>query len=68
MNTSKIKARFAKAVNRLERAWDENPLAVIGAAAAVLGATARIVAAVNGIQNRRVWKKEVNRRIRKEQP
>jgi hypothetical protein len=64
INTSKIKARFANAVSRLERAWDENPLAVIGVFAMASAGTAKLITALTGLSNSRAWRREVARRER----
>jgi hypothetical protein len=50
--------------DRLMKAWDENPLAVITVGAIAATAAAKVLSAVNESQNSRSWKKEVNRRDR----
>lgn len=64
INTSRIKARFANAVGRLERAWDENPLAVIGVFAMASAGSAKLITAFTGLLNSRAWRREVARRDR----
>lgn len=64
INTSRIKARFANAVSRLERAWDENPLAVIGVFAMASAGAAKFLQAYTGLRNSRAWRREVARRDR----
>jgi hypothetical protein len=54
-----------KATDKIWEAWNENPLAVIGVAAGVIIATAKLLDSVTAMQNARSWKKEVNRRDRK---
>jgi hypothetical protein len=64
INTSKIKARFANMVTRFERAWDENPVAVIGVLAMASAGTAKLLTAYVGLRNSRAWRREVARRER----
>jgi hypothetical protein len=64
INTSKIRARFANMVTRFERAWDENPLAVIGVLAMASAGAAKLMTAYAGLRNARVWRREVARRER----
>lgn len=54
-----------RGVQKIRQTWDENPLAVIGVAVATLSATARIISAVNSMRSRRIWAREVDRRVRK---
>jgi len=55
MNDMKIK---------LKRAWDENPLAVMGVGAAVVTAAAKLLDAASAAKGRRAYAKQVNYRIR----
>jgi hypothetical protein len=64
INTSKIRARFANMVTRFERAWDENPVAVIGVIAMASAGTAKLFQAYAGVLNARAWRREVARRDR----
>jgi hypothetical protein len=54
MNTDKLKAY-----------WNDNPLGVIGVAAAVVTATAKLLDTVSAAQGRRAYAKQVNYRINK---
>jgi hypothetical protein len=64
INTGKIRARFANMVTRFERAWDENPLAVIGVLAMASAGAAKLMTAYAGVRNSRAWRREVARRDR----
>lgn len=47
---------------RLAHEFEENPVAVIGVCALVMGTSAKLLKAGTEFQNARVWKKEVARR------
>jgi hypothetical protein len=64
ISTSKIRARFANMVTRFERAWDENPVAVIGVLAMASAGAAKFLQAYTGLRNSRAWRREVTRRER----
>lgn len=53
-----------KAIERLKRAWDENPLACIAVGALAVTATAKLIEASNERARHRTWDREVDRRIR----
>jgi hypothetical protein len=59
--------KVQSAKDRIKQAWEENPLAVIGVAAAAITAVAKITEAAVSANNSRTWKKEVNRRVKKTQ-
>jgi hypothetical protein len=52
-----------KAVDKLKRAWEENPLQVIVIGALAATAAAKLLDASTNARNARVWQNEVNRRI-----
>jgi hypothetical protein len=47
-------------VEKILRAFDENPLAVITVAAMAMTAVAKLIDAVGGVQSRRAYAKQVN--------
>lgn len=47
-------------VDKLIRAFNENPLAVIAVSAAAMTAAAKLIDALGGIQSRRAYAKQVN--------
>jgi hypothetical protein len=50
---------------KVQQAWDENPLAVMGVAAAIATVAVKVVEARTSAKNAQSWKKEVNRRATK---
>lgn len=50
------------AKDRIKKAWDENPLAVIAVGAVAATAAAKVLTAVTEARNAQTWKKEVDRR------
>jgi hypothetical protein len=52
-------------VDKLIRAFNENPLAVIAVSAAALTAMAKIIDAVSGVQGRRAYAKQINAKTRR---
>lgn len=58
MNTSKIPYE-------LRKAWNENPVAVIGVGAAVAASAAKLIDSVSAAQGRRAYAKQVNHSIKK---
>lgn len=50
---------------KLKQAWDENPVAVLTAAALVLTASAKVVDSVSAAQGRHAYAKQVNNSIKK---
>jgi hypothetical protein len=52
------------AKDKIKKAWDENPLAVITVGALAVTAAAKLLDSVTASKNSRAWKKEVNRRDR----
>ena len=61
-----MKQSVAKAKTKIVQAWEENPLVVIAVGAAVVTATAKLIDAGVSANNSRAWKKEVDRRDRKQ--
>jgi len=55
-----------KTKDRLNRAFDENPILFIGVSAAALQATAKLLSARTEAENAKVWRREVDRRDRKD--
>lgn len=53
------------AKDKIQQAWNENPLAVIATVSAAVIATAKLIDAVNASRNSRTWAREVARRDRK---
>lgn len=51
---------------KIQQAWEENPLAVITVAAIAATAAAKVVESLTAANNSRSWKKEVNRRVKKD--
>lgn len=62
--TDRKKKRFrdSTAVRKLEEAWNENPLLVIGVAAGFMMAASRLIDSVSGIRSRAAYAKRMNRR------
>lgn len=52
------------AKDRIQQAWNENPLAVIAVASGAAFAAAKLIDSLNGTRNSRAWAKEVDRRER----
>lgn len=48
---------------KLKKAWDENPLAVIGIGAIAVTAAAKLIDAMSAAQGRRAYAQQVNYRI-----
>lgn len=48
---------------KLKKAWDENPLAVIGIGALAVTAAAKLIDAMSAAQGRRAYAKQVDYRI-----
>lgn len=53
-----------KAIERLKKAWDDNPLACIAVGALAVTAAAKLLDASNERAKHRTWDREVDRRIR----
>lgn len=51
-----------KALNKIKKTWEENPLLVIGIATAAATAASQLMNANAKRINAKAWKKEVNRR------
>lgn len=49
----------------LKRAWDENPLLVLGIGAAAVTSVAKLIDATSAAQGRRAYAKQVNHRVNK---
>lgn len=54
-----------RGVEKLLRAFDENPLAVIAVGAAAMTAFAKVVDALSSIQGRRAYAKQVNAKAKR---
>ena len=52
-------------LDNLKRQFEENPVFVIGATAALLTAVSQLLNATTNARNSRIWSKEVNRRVQK---
>ena len=50
--------------DKLKKAWDENPLAVVAVGAFALGAVAKTIDAVSAAQGRRAYAKQVDYRVK----
>jgi hypothetical protein len=62
----KTKTNFARAIDSLKRAWEENPVAVMSAAGILLTGAAKVLTGVSSFRNTRSWQKEVKRREAKD--
>ncbi len=49
--------------DKLKKAWDENPLAVIGVGVLAVTATAKIIDSVSAAQGRRAYARQVDYRV-----
>jgi hypothetical protein len=49
--------------DKLKKAWDENPLAVIGIAAIAVTAAAKLIDAMSAAQGRRAYARQVDYRV-----
>ena len=49
--------------DKLKKAWDENPLAVIAIGALAVGATAKLIDSLSAAQGRRAYAKQVDYRV-----
>ncbi len=58
MNTSDL-------AKRLQKAWEDNPVAVIAAGAAVLTAGAKIMDAYSSMRSRRAYAKQVDHSVKR---
>ena len=56
-----------KAIDKIKKSWEENPLGVITVASSLVIASAKLLDSLNGARNSRAWKKEVERRRMKQQ-
>lgn len=54
-----------RGVEKILRAFDENPLAVIAVGAMAMTAVAKLIDAMSGIQGRRAYAKQVNTKAKK---
>mgnify|MGYP003544071650 CR=1 FL=1 len=50
--------------DRLTRAWNENPVAVIGVGALAVNAAAKLIDAVSAAQGRSAYAKQINHKVR----
>jgi len=48
--------------DKIKRAWNENPLAVIAIGTLATGAAAKFIDAVSGAQSRRAYARQINRK------
>lgn len=53
--------RDSTAVRKLEEAWNENPLLVIGVAAGFMMAASKLIDSVSGIRSRQAYARRMNR-------
>lgn len=51
-----------KAIDKIKKAWEENPLGVIIVATAAAAAASKLIDASTSRANARTWAKEVDRR------
>lgn len=56
--------RIKPGLEKLEKAWNDNPLLVIGVATGAAMSIAKIVEAVSSVQGRRAYAKQVNMKAR----
>lgn len=49
----------------LRKAWTDNPIAVLGVAAAMVASTAKLIDATSAAKGRRAYAKQVDYRIKK---
>lgn len=61
----KIKNDAKRIKERIIRAFEENPLATMGAVGLVFTGSAKLVDSLSGIQSRRAYAKRMNRKDRK---
>ena len=54
------------AKDKLRKAWDDNPLAVIGVAAIAATALGKLFDGIANINRSRTWRREVDRRAMKQ--
>lgn len=58
----KVINRIKPGLKKIENAWNENPLLVIGVATGAMMAASKLITSMSAVNNSRTWKKEVNRR------
>ena len=52
-------------MDKLKRYWNENPMGVIGVAAAAVASIAKLIDALSAVQGRRAYAKQVKYRVKK---
>lgn len=57
----KKRFRDQPAIRKLEEAWNENPLLVIGVAAGFMMAASKLIDSVSGIRSRQAYARRMNR-------
>jgi len=62
----KTKTSMKEGVDKLKRAWNENPMTVITVGASAVYATAKLIDAVSAAQGRRAYSKQVNASIKRQ--
>lgn len=65
LNRTAFKVKHSRFVQNLKRQIDENPVVVIVAVAAVIGATAKLINAMGHAKGSRAYAKQVDYRINK---
>lgn len=62
----KTQRSMKEGVDKLKRAWNENPMRVITVGATAVYATAKLIDAVSAAQGRHAYSKQVNHSIKKQ--
>lgn len=57
--------KFKIDMTPLKRQWNENPLAVLAVGAAVVTAGSKLLDTASGVQSRRAYAKQVNKKNKK---
>ena len=57
----KKRFRDSTAIQKLEEAWNENPLLVIGVAAGFMMAASKLIDSLSGIRSRQAYARRMNR-------
>ena len=66
-NVKKTKTSMKEGVDKLKRAWNENPMAVITVGATAVYAVSKFIDAVSAAQGRRAYSKQVNASIKRQE-
>lgn len=64
--TQQAKKSWKQGVDKLRKAWNENPQAVIAIGATAVYATAKLIDAVSAAEGRHAYKKQVNASIKRQ--